>query len=113
MPVYFLCGAQIMLDMLQCSMYAEYTIKPNKGLIMKSLAAVLLFLLSAHAAQAQQATTTPPVQQQQASVDPYIASITPQQPVAQEHPAPQQPAPEARPWEYGQSVITDIRQMNF
>ena len=103
----------ILLDMLQCSMYAGFIIKPNKGLIMKFLVAVLIFALSAHAAQAQQATTTPPVQQQQASVDPYIASITPQQPVAQEHPAPQHPAPEARPWEYGQSVITDIRQMNF
>lgn len=81
---------------------------------MKPLAAVLIFFLTAHVAQAQQATTTPPLaQQQQASVDPYIASITPQQPVAQEPNAPQQPAVEARPWEYGQSVITDIRQMNF
>lgn len=81
---------------------------------MKPLAAVLIFFLTAHAAQAQQATSTPPpVQQQQASVDPYIASITPQQPVAQEPNAPQQPAVEPRPWEYGQSVITDIRQMNF
>lgn len=80
---------------------------------MKSLAVIVLILLSAHATQAQQATAVPPTQQQQARIDPYIASITPQQPVPQEAASPQQPAAEPRPWEYGQSVMTDIRQMNF
>jgi hypothetical protein len=82
-------------------------------MLMKLLAAMLLILFASSAAQAQQANPVPPAQQQQASVDPYIASITPQQPVAQEPNAPQQPGVEPRPWEYGQSVITDIRQMNF
>lgn len=78
---------------------------------MKPLAAVLIFFLTAHAVQAQQATTPPPAQQQQASVDPYIASITPLPPSEQVQQAPASPEP--HPWDYGQSVITDIRQMNF
>lgn len=47
---------------------------------------------------------------------PNIPATAPQPaPQYQPQPAPQpvQAAPQAQPWDYGQSVKTDVRQMNF
>lgn len=83
---------------------------------MKYLAVIVLIISNVSAAHAQVATQLTPAQQQQlqASID---ATVTqnysppqPQVPLNQQVPAP---ANEPKPWEYGQSVMTDIRQMNF
>lgn len=56
-------------------------------------------------------------QSQQVSGNYYASPYTPPQPQREYQPQPQ-PAPQparanAQPWDYGQSVTTDIRQMNF
>lgn len=79
---------------------------------------VFLMLLTAMPAAAQsyyaeQTYPAPPAQapQQVSGIyqgDPYYA------PPAQPQQRPQAaPAPQSQPWDYGQSVTTDIRQMNF
>jgi hypothetical protein len=114
----FIVQRTILLDMLHCTIYTGLNKnKKNKGPAMKQIAAILLILLSASAAYAQAAPQLTPAQQQQlqASIDAYAAqSHYPAQPQAQTtQPATAPAAVEPRPWEYGQSVMTDIRQMNF
>lgn len=80
---------------------------------------IILFSSSAWA-QAYPPLYQPPTPEQQASVanpyvaQPYYAPGAGAAPVVQQaQPVQQAPANEPRPGEYGQSVITDIRQMNF
>ena len=83
---------------------------------MKYLVIMLLIMSNLSVAHAQVATQLTPAQQQQlqASIDATVTqNYSPQAPQAQVgQPAPA-PANDPKPWEYGQSVMTDIRQMNF
>lgn len=79
---------------------------------------IILFSSSAWA-QAYPPQYQAPAPEQQASVatpyatEPYYAPAAGAAPAAQPAPVQQPPAAGQRPGEYGQSVMTDIRQMNF
>lgn len=103
------------LDILHCSMYTGSNNKKRELAMHQKLIIPLIILFSSSAwAQAYPPQYQPPAAEQQASVanpyttQPYYAPAAVQPPLVQ-----QPPANEPRAGEYGQSVMTDIRQMNF
>lgn len=96
-----------------------------RKILMRPLLFSILILVVARPAVAQMyyaeqvyptVPQTLPQGQQQVSGNYYPnPSTTPQVPAPQQaqQPQPTPHYPQAQPWDYGQSVTTDIRQMNF